>query len=299
MATPTRLTFVKNEPADDLSFVLTCVPDAADGFPKTRLYDNDPQAVFKAATAQAAHAIKYDFGSDPQAFNAAALVNHNVPSTGFNIKLQANATDSWAAPSINTAFTWRDKNMHVFVSNSTAYRFWRILIQTTAGFIVDVDGGGFPGAGIVGTTVIGGAGDGAPFQLTLGELVLGAAVESPLNPVFSTPEGWVWPTIKNQFSFGGDVRYAYARARVMRFRWADSILNDTNLGTFYGLWVNRRGAGKPLLAVLDPSTLSAWYEGTNSYFGRFSERFNPVRDFVNQNMVELDFEEISSGRLTT
>ncbi len=299
MATPTRLTFVPNELADDLSFVMTCNPDADTDFPKTRLYDNDPQAVFKGNVAAAGHVILLDFGSSPQAFNAAALVNHNVPSTGFNVKLQANASDSWAAPTINTAFTWRADNMHVFVDNAVAYRFWRILIQTTAGFIVDVDGGGYPGAGIVGTTVIGGGGTGDAFQLTIGELVLGTAVQAPLNPVFSTPENWLFPTIKNLFSFGGDVRYAYRKTRKLRFRWADSILNDTNLGTLFDLWVDRQGAGKPVLVVLDPSTLSAWYAGTNSYFGRFGENFNPVRDFVNQNMVELDFDEISSGRITT
>jgi hypothetical protein len=71
-------------------------------------------------------------------FDSIGIVNHNFTDDAV-ITIQANATDSWGAPSFEQVLTtWNEYIMFCFFDSTTSYKFWRLLIADTTntdGFI--------------------------------------------------------------------------------------------------------------------------------------------------------------------
>lgn len=78
------------------------------------------------STGCASEWIKFDFGA-AAAVRALALVGHNFTS-GATLKIQANATDVWTAPSIDVTLTYHADNVVYLWSSDQSYRYWRITI---------------------------------------------------------------------------------------------------------------------------------------------------------------------------
>lgn len=301
MTTPTRLTFLKNELVD-LSFTATCSPAAHASFPLSNLYDNRPGPVFKFGSTAFNCYVLFDFGSSPQSFNAIGLVNHLLPSSGWTVKIQANATDVWTAPSIDQTITYHQYNTCKVFTNTTSYRYWRLRLQESDGFIVDNDALTVPGAGIIGTTPLGGgSGSGAGYQVSIGELVLGGVVEAPANPIYSQSEAVEYPNVRVSTDFGDDFCYAYQSVFGAEYRWTEAMLSDTQLTTFRTLFDNRRGAALPVLVIPDPGG-TLWHASTAAtecYFGRLGQKHDTRKTWYNANELALAFREIPNGRFLT
>jgi len=67
--------------------------------------------------------IKFDMGS-AKACTYAAIMNHNL-TAGATVHLQANATDSWGTPSVDSTMTVAD---FMILNFTETYRWWRITI---------------------------------------------------------------------------------------------------------------------------------------------------------------------------
>lgn len=80
------------------------------------------------STGDTAEWLKFDLGS-AQNIKEVALLNHNLTS-GATITLEANATDSWGAPSHSSAFTWKTAKIVKFLDET--YRWWRVTFADAA-----------------------------------------------------------------------------------------------------------------------------------------------------------------------
>lgn len=76
--------------------------------------------------------LRWDFGisTNPEAFVLVGVRNSSIKiSATATIKLQANATDVWTAPSVDLTLTYNDDAIVSFnTSGMGAYRYWRLLI---------------------------------------------------------------------------------------------------------------------------------------------------------------------------
>ena len=76
-------------------------------------------------TADTGQWIKFNLGSAKK-ITMAAIFGHNLTS-GATVMLQANATDSWGAPSYSQAMTWNEKAIVKFLDET--YQWWRITFE--------------------------------------------------------------------------------------------------------------------------------------------------------------------------
>jgi len=76
-------------------------------------------------TADTGQWIKFDLGSAKK-LTMAAIFGHNLTS-GATVTLEANATDSWGAPSYSKALTWNSLAIVEFIDQT--YRWWRITFE--------------------------------------------------------------------------------------------------------------------------------------------------------------------------
>ena len=76
-----------------------------------------------SATAQT---IIFDLGSALEV-NTLSLIGHNIID-GTIITFEANATDSWGAPSVSQALTWNENAILYFFSAMQEYRYWRLVL---------------------------------------------------------------------------------------------------------------------------------------------------------------------------
>ena len=67
------------------------------------------------------------------------VLAHNV-SSGATIKVQANATDAWTSPSIDTTMTYNADYIYHAFSTTESYKYWRFYVDdgsNTDGYIQD------------------------------------------------------------------------------------------------------------------------------------------------------------------
>jgi hypothetical protein len=69
--------------------------------------------------------VKFDMGTATK-ITMLAVFGHNLTSVA-TVTLQANATDSWGAPSFSMALTWHARCIAGFINQT--YRWWRITIE--------------------------------------------------------------------------------------------------------------------------------------------------------------------------
>ena len=79
-------------------------------------------------TADTGQWIKFDMGTAHK-ITMLAMFGHNLSSAAV-VKIEANATDSWATPSLSRTMTWNAQAMVDFFDET--YRWWRITIEDGA-----------------------------------------------------------------------------------------------------------------------------------------------------------------------
>jgi hypothetical protein len=77
-------------------------------------------------TTDAAQRIVFDCGSTVT-HTLVAILNHNLVSGSQTIKIQANATDSWGAPSFTQTLTVKDLIFGIIDTDD--YRYWSLYIE--------------------------------------------------------------------------------------------------------------------------------------------------------------------------
>jgi hypothetical protein len=124
-------------PSDNLATpditITVSTEDAA--YPKSNLVNGNPANPFRF-TATTGN-IVFDFGN-AVTIDIFALVMHNL-SAGIDLRLQANATNAWSAPSLDQAITVGAKDKDGFPPNpwkdltgigSRTFRYWRLLVNS-------------------------------------------------------------------------------------------------------------------------------------------------------------------------
>jgi len=301
MTVPTKYTFVKNE-LIDLSFTATLDPGVDTDFPFSNAYSNHPGRVFKFSGIASTAIILFDFGVSPQAFNAIGVINHNIP-TGYEMHIQANATDDWSDPSVEETITHREISTCKLFDNSTRYRYWRFRIREAGGFILD----GGVGAAIPDASLLApdddagtfGSGEGVGETIvTIGELVLGSVIEAPINPEYGDVQKTRYQNRRQESEYGSPIVYPIQPVESLEMSWEPS-LTDAQLATIEDFWNDRKGDAKPFMMVPDPGT--TWHptsHATVCYFGFFVE-FAPRKIFYNVNALRARFEEFPNGKYLT
>ena len=99
----------------------------ASGYPIGNVQDYQLIKAFRT-TGISGEYIKIDAGSgNTITATCAAILSHNLTS-GATIKIQANATDDWAAPAIDETFTY-DGDIMIQYFTSGSYRYWRFYFD--------------------------------------------------------------------------------------------------------------------------------------------------------------------------
>jgi len=120
--------------------VVTIAATSSDtNFPASNLAHPFRSRVWRSSSVAVAQRVVFDLGSTEE-IDSFALLFNPIAGEGIKlsdtavIKLQANATDSWAAPAINQTVTL-DNAYEVathFFATSQSYRYWAVEITDTA-----------------------------------------------------------------------------------------------------------------------------------------------------------------------
>ena len=104
-------------------------------FPITNVQNQRLASKWRSTTSTVANVV-VDLGS-AQAIDVVAVFGHNASVAGTTISIQANATDSWGSPSINTSLTIiAGAPILRYFTSAMTYRYWRFLTtETVATFI--------------------------------------------------------------------------------------------------------------------------------------------------------------------
>ena len=74
--------------------------------------------------------IKFSFASAVDV-DYMLILAHNITS-GATVKVQANATDSWGSPSIDTAMTYNSEYIIHAFSSTESYQYWRFYVDDSS-----------------------------------------------------------------------------------------------------------------------------------------------------------------------
>lgn len=130
MATPLRIAW--NNLATATGVVMTSSADAT-GYPVTNLSNAMRWKKWKATITTGDQWVKFDLGS-AQTFQVISLINI-VKHVGGSVQVQANATDTWGAPTINDTITIPSPDYTRVVSDwrgaTSSLRWIRIYFTNT------------------------------------------------------------------------------------------------------------------------------------------------------------------------
>ncbi|MDA1000902.1 MAG: hypothetical protein O2807_10380 [bacterium] len=102
-----------------------------------KIFDLDPATKWRTANPPSdPESLVLDLGA-AKAPDALILHAHNL-SAAAAIRIQGNGADSWGAPAVDEAVTWRaDSLVHYLTSAPRSHRYWRLLL---AGDAANADG---------------------------------------------------------------------------------------------------------------------------------------------------------------
>lgn len=132
---------------DNVAGAVTPVATTEDtAYPATNLVDLNPAKPAKL-TGTTGNWV-WDFGS-ARRVDLVALIHHNL-TAGLEVRIQANATDSWGAPTFNqqiTIPTYREDGYPVnpwldlttlSAYSASGFRFWRLVVVGTNGAVIAI-----------------------------------------------------------------------------------------------------------------------------------------------------------------
>jgi hypothetical protein len=253
-------------PSDDVTANATITVQAGtedSDYPATNLADTNPAKPAKLTTTTGRWV--FDFGS-AQTIQLVALIHHNLDA-GLTVKVQANATDSWGSPSLDTAITiptlpedsyplnpWLDLSGSVH-----NYRYWAIYVSGTNSAAV-----------------------------AIGKVCLIATKRSlTRNIQWGSAEREERPAVEHRTVYGVSTVYTLGP----RLRAVTGMIraNQTALSELLALERDADHRGTPFLFILDPAVNDALYVRWAS------PPFVHVNQFLQVRPVQVTFEEISRG----
>jgi|GEM_PF-3148031 len=119
-----RLKYILANKTDGATITITGSWGEDTDYPKTNLYNERMSKRGGFDTAKDGE-IVIDLGA-AASVTTCALMNHNL-SSGVTAKIQGNATDSWATPSVDETITYAANDM-LEEFTSASYRYWRVSI---------------------------------------------------------------------------------------------------------------------------------------------------------------------------
>lgn len=116
---------------DAAAVTLPSYSSQATGFPAANLRNPQRGEIWRTTTGFSADEfVILDLGS-AQAVTACIVLAHTLTAGDSAIKIQANATNSWGAPSFDQTLTWSAAVIAQIFSTQT-YRYWRFLFTKSA-----------------------------------------------------------------------------------------------------------------------------------------------------------------------
>lgn len=256
-----------NLPTDDVggNATITAQTGTADAdYPLTNLVDTNPAKPGKLTTTTGR--IMFDFGS-ARSIDLVALIHTNL-TAGLSVKVQANATDSWGAPSIDQAITIPTVPADSYPLNPfldltgispRSYRYWAIFVSGTNSAAV-----------------------------AIGKVCLIATKRSfTRNIQWGCEEMEVRPTVEHQTTYG--VSTVYPLGPRMRYVGGMVRANQTAAAELLALERSAKHRATPFLFVLDPAV-------NDALFVRWATPpFRKVNQFLETRPIQVAFEEVSRG----
>lgn len=232
-------------------------------YPLSNLVDDNPAKPGKLTTTTGR--IMFDFGS-AQTIQLIALIHTNL-TAGLTVKIQANATDSWATPSVDLAITIPtvpddDYPLNPWLDLSGAaysYRYWAIYISGT---------------------------NASP--VAIGEVWMQATKRSfTRNILWGCQEMEVHPAVEHATTYG--VSTVYSLGPRMRAVRGSVRANQTAAAELLALERDAQHRGLPFLFILDPAVNDALYVRWAS------PPFLKTNVFLQTRPIDVAFEEVSRG----
>lgn len=248
----------------------TLVADQEDtNFLSSNLQNDNYTKPWRTTEILTAHDVVNDFGV-ATLIDTVWLGNVNLTSSA-TVLIQANATDSWGAPTLSeTVVTTslggaiRNKNLYRELTTPTTLRFWRIQITDTG----NPDGFYEVGEWFLGERVSLG---------TAQDLQTDLQIDIQRNNIIQQTE-WLQ-------------KYAHERAERRRFT-AEWIANtQAALDVFRTLESTIKGTSRPFVFVIDSSTTPV-----ESFFVRMIGEFTYTQRATNIWVIRLVLEEEGTGK---
>lgn len=244
----------------------TGVVDAA--YPLANLIDLNPALATKLTSTTCR--IVFDFVV-ARRVDVVALIHHNLDAGLGNVKIEANATNVWGAPSFSAAFTipayhedgmpvnpWLDLTGKAGYS-AGGFRYWSILV------------------GNVNSKAI-----------SLGDVWLGATKRTLVRNIeWGSEESDEWPSIVHVTDFG--VKTVYPYGTKLRSLSGNIKTTDAGLAALRAFHRDSFGQAKPVLVVEDPTVNDALMARI------ITPRIAVKRHFINLNELPFAIEELSRG----
>lgn len=263
---PATVNAIYNRYSDNLAPSATITVQtgtAATGYTATQIADGNIAKPSKLN--ETSGAWLFDFGSAKQIM-IAAIGHHNF-AAGLNVRIQANATNAWGAPSLDVPFTipaWRVDRFPAqpwldlsAVAGAGAYRYWRFVV--------------------VGVN---------PVAIAVGALWLGNIIRR-LSP------NYVWGDVVGYDQPQVEKKTAYRRLRNSLGTTVRSITADLNPATNAGAqdvvdWFLDAN-GRAILLILDGTLNEVWFALNTVTVQQVKQTF------IDFNTIHLAFEEDGRG----
>lgn len=248
----------------------TLVADSqATDYPSSNLQSDNYSQTWRTADASGAHNVVNDFGTATQC-DTVFLGNVNLTSS-CTVTIQANAADSWGAPTFSESITVSGlgqnpahRNLYHELSSAQTFRYWRIVITDTT------NPAGYYEVG----------------EWWLGMRVALAATQQSNIQHSQTFER---NNIENVTEYMQKFVYTRAERRVFRLKWEN--VSATTKTEFRKLEIAVKGSGLPFVFVLNP-----FDSPKEAFFVRLASDM-VIEQNVNDNYeISFTFEEEAAGR---
>jgi len=192
-------------------------------YPVTNILNSSLKRLSRTAAGTTTCTIVFDAGT-AVTVNSVNIANHNLSSGVSTLEFQGNATDSWAAPSVDETLTWSDGIISKQFTGGS-YRYWRLNI---------VDAGN------------------SDTYIELGRVSGCNAITAPaLSP--EVARSYKSDTEKVRTNAGNSYGNLYPKYRTISFKWKKlTAANVTALETFF----DEVDSSTPFFVYFDETDLS-------------------------------------------
>lgn len=263
-------TFLYTRPTERLTGVVsvnTGVEDSA--YPKANLDDSDPSKPAKLTGTTGSFVRDFTIATQ---VDVACICHHNLDA-GLDVKLQANATNAWGAPTLSQAFTipadyadsfpvnvWLNLKALFPTAGNRTFRYWRLLVN---------------------------AANSAP--VAIGEWLMYSTLRDlgVRNVKWGSERTWKRPAIIQETDLL--VKRSYSHGTHVRGVRVDIDPTDTVLTEVDAWYRSAAGAVTPFLIVPHIDETDAWFVT----FVNTEQSY--TRERRNYNIAQLEFQELSRG----